>query len=314
MRHQIIVVDDNSTDATAELVRGFEDKHPRIRLMPGGLLPGGWAGKPHACHIGAEGATAKWLCFMDADTVPGRQLLSSAVRVAEARGIDLLSLEPFQELGTCWERLILPVGFFLLAVTQDLNRVNNPSSPDAVANGQFILVRREVYEAIGGHAAVHDQIAEDSALARMAKRRGYRLAVLGAESLVRTRMYTDWPSLWEGLSKSVAQIVGSVRASVVVGIAAALLALIAVMLPIWTLAAAITEPTGMKIAAAILAWLAVLALVAVHIEESRHFRIPFWYGLLFPAGYILGAAVAINSALEHVRGQVRWKGRVYSPR
>ncbi len=163
-RLRIIVVDDNSTDGTAALVGRIAAEDARVVLIHGRPPPPGWAGKPHACAQGADAAGAGRLCFLDADTVPRPALMRTAVLAARERGIDLLSLEPFQELGGFAERLIIPSGMFLIAFTQDPSRVNDPTLPDATANGQFLLFRREAYEAVGGFAAVRDEICEDRAL------------------------------------------------------------------------------------------------------------------------------------------------------
>src|SRR5207248_7969753 len=103
----------------------------RVQLLAGAALPGGWAGKPHACWQGAAAAgKVDWLCFIDADTTADPPLLRTAIAAAEARGLDMLSVQPFQELGSWSERLVLPAGFFFVAFTQDLRRVNDPNQPD----------------------------------------------------------------------------------------------------------------------------------------------------------------------------------------
>src|SRR5581483_9446052 len=129
-------------------------------------------------------------------------LLRAAVGEALRRRVDLLSLEPRQELVTLWERLVIPAGLFVLAFLRDFRSLNDPASPQAAANGQFILIRRAVYDRIGGHAAVRDAICEDRALAQAAKDAGCSVALLGAATLARTRMYRNLPALWEGLRKN----------------------------------------------------------------------------------------------------------------
>jgi chlorobactene glucosyltransferase len=305
---QIIVVNDNSTDATAARVREFQT----VRLIEGQPLPPGWAGKPHACWQGASATTAEWLCFMDADTVANPGLLASAVEAAERRGLDMLSLEPYQELGSFWERLIIPAGFFLLAFQQDLRRVNNPDAADAVANGQFILVRRSAYVAVGGHAAVRAEICEDSALALAVKRSGRKLALIGAEKLIRTRMYTGLFSLWQGLSKNVTEMLGGPGVTAMVAMAALFLGVASLALPAWAWPH-IWHGGIVERVSAVAIWLPSLALLGTHIAGAIYFGIPFWYGFLFPFGYIFGAAIALNSVRWRRRGRVSWKGRIYEP-
>jgi glycosyltransferase involved in cell wall biosynthesis len=380
---RVIVVDDGSTDRTAEIVSHRAQADERLGLLKGQPLPRGWLGKPWAVTQGAhrvtlgceEGASscpspgtpgevgrgfikaaspaeapslpspgvpgegghspqrnaapdaegklrpgfaagnrqAEWLCFIDADTFATPSLIATAVHIATARAIDMLSLEPFQELGSFWERLIMPAGFFLLAFSQDLGRVNDPACPDAVANGQFILIRASVYQSVGGHAAVRGHIAEDSALARRVKAGGHRLAVLGADELIRTRMYRDLPSLWEGLTKTATLIVGGVRPMIFFAIAAIVLGSATLLLPLWTGLAMLHPHSSWCTAGFVLALMGSLAMFGVHIGGAVYFRIPFWYGVLFPMGYTVGSAVGFASAWRHARGRVGWKGRVYSP-
>jgi chlorobactene glucosyltransferase len=320
-RLRLTVVDDSSTDATAAIVGELAARDDRLRLINGPPLPAGWTGKPHACWQAASDARTadaseadSYLCFIDADTISEPGLISSAVTLAQNRGFDMLSLEPFQILITPGERLVLPAGFFLLAFSLDLGEVNDPASPEATANGQFILIRRRVYEAVGGHAAVKGEISEDSALAKVVKHNGNRLGLIGAEGLIRTRMFRSFGAVWDGLGRNAVDTVGGIGWAVFFACAGMLLATLAVAAPLVTSLVLWGNPSdGMALAGCITAWAGTLAMLGVHIGAANHFRIPLYYGLLFPIGYVLAAAVGINSASLHLRGKVAWKGRVYSP-
>ncbi|HLJ52148.1 MAG TPA: glycosyltransferase family A protein, partial [Rhizomicrobium sp.] len=157
-RLRVIVVDDNSTDDTAAIVRRIAQEDDRVTLIDAGALPPGWAGKPHACWRGARGATGEWLCFVDADTRAEPALLRTAVVAAQRRGLAMLSLAPRQELNSFYDRLLLPLGFLIIAATQDVTRMTGISPGGVVANGQFILVEAKAYFALGGHAAVRAAI------------------------------------------------------------------------------------------------------------------------------------------------------------
>jgi chlorobactene glucosyltransferase len=313
-RLRIIVVDDNSTDSTAEQAARLASGFPRLDLLAGAPLRDGWKGKPFACWQAAQEAVTStsppaWLCFIDADTRAQPALLRSALRTATSRNIDMLSLEPFQELLTFWERLIIPAGFFLLAFSQDLRRVNDPHCPDAFANGQFILIRREVYQAVGGHAAIGNAISEDTALARRVKHAGHHLAVLGAESLITPRMYTSLDELWQGISINLVIMVGGTPRTILFALVGIALGVGAVALPIvgWMHAG-----NGIHLAGALFASIASLALFGVHIGAAVYFRIPFRYGLLFPLAYLVGAVLAGNSVLVRARNRIPWKDRIYA--
>ena len=193
----------NSQDGTAAAVERFSAQDSRVRLASAGALPDGWVGKPHACWRGALLAECDWLCFVDADVRAAPQLVAAAVTAAEAQGIDMLSLQPLQELGSFWERTIMPAGLLVLACAKSLNA----GAEDAV-NGQFLLIRRTAYFQVGGHSAVRAEIAEDKALAARVKEAGFDFRVLAAERLARTRMYRNFASLWEGLSKNATEVLG----------------------------------------------------------------------------------------------------------
>lgn len=311
-RLQIITVDDDSSDDTAAIIRRTATADSRVRLLEAAALPAGWAGKPHACWIGALAADAEWLCFLDADTIAEPALMRCAMLAARQRNLDMMSLAPFQELSGFLDRLLIPVGFLLIAVTMDPARANRPDSSEATANGQFILVRGEDYFRVGGHSAVRDQICEDTALAREMKAAGLRVGLLGSETLIRTRMYRTAGDLWEGLSKNVVETFGGPAWTSMIAASALLLAWITPVLPLLAIIAAIREPHPVEIASASIALLAAAAVVGTQLALARHFRIPLWYGLLFPLSCSAGALLVAYGVFRNLRGRVSWKGRIYS--
>ncbi|HEX6443216.1 MAG TPA: glycosyltransferase [Stellaceae bacterium] len=307
----ITVVDDGSQDATAELVRRSVSADPRVSLREAGVLPAGWLGKPHACWRGANSVAADWLCFIDADVSAAPELLAAAVATAERDCIDMLSLTPFQELGSFWERLIVPAGLVLIACAKDLRRVDDPASAEIFANGQFILIRRAVYFAVGGHAAVRGEVCEDKALAARVKAAGYRFRLRGAEHLARTRMYRDLPSLWEGFSKNATEIMGDGVNTLGAASLALAIGWAALLLPLLTVCIAIEQPWLAPILGAAFALLGTFAVLGIQIGTARHFRLPAAYGLLFPFAYTAVAALAWHSVGLRREGRVTWKGRTY---
>jgi glycosyltransferase involved in cell wall biosynthesis len=205
MGFEIIVVDDHSTDRTREIAMTFAASHPHVvRVIEAGSLPDGWTGKNNAVVTGARAAHGEWLLFTDADTVHLPGSLARAVKEAGDNKADLLSYSPEQIAVTFWEMAVLPVVFAELARQYPPSKVSDPNSLAAAANGQYILVKREAYDAAGGHAAIAASILEDVALAQAVKARGRKIRFRYAADAVRTRMYRNWPQLRDGWTKNLA--------------------------------------------------------------------------------------------------------------
>lgn len=315
----IIVIDDRSTDATAQIVREIAQRNPLVKLIEGKHLEVGWAGKPHALCQGAQAVRAilnevvenQWLCFMDADTAAQPALLRTAVSVAQTRKLDLLSLQPEQELIGPWERLIMPCGFFLVAFTQDVRQANDPNDPNAHANGQFMLIRRQRYEAVGGYEKLRAEVWEDSAMARLVKASGGGVGVMGTKNLIHARMYRDFGSLWYGLSRQAAALLGTALGCVIAALSALILACASFLLPIASVVILFERGAdAMTVGAAACGFAGSLALLGTHLGAARYFKIPMWYGALFPLGYLMGAGIAVHAAMSRMRNTVVWKGRV----
>lgn len=312
-RLSVIVVDDDSSDDTAAIVANLAQRDHRITLLHTPPLPPGWKGKVHACCAGAAAAPrdAEWLCFLDADMRAAPRAVTSAVAAAADRNLELLTLAPRHELESFAERLMLPCGLYLLGFYQDLARIQAPDSDQVVATGQFMLIRRTAYDAVGGHAPVHAEICEDLELALIMKRQGYRVLLMDGNSLLSTRMYTGWATLWPGFAKNLVQLLGGAGRTLLAAPIIVLLAWVAVWLPLLDLAAVLHGTSGAAVALA-LAGLGTSALLGLHVGGAVHFRIPWWYGLLFPLGYTAGAVMALDSIRWRLTRRVHWKGRVYT--
>lgn len=197
---QITVVDDGSTDRTRAIAESF----PGVRVLSAGELRTGMTGKVNALVIGAAGSAAEWLLFTDADTFHYPGSLAASVREAENRKVDLLSYSPEQETASWWELAVMPLVFADLVRTYSSESVNDPANATVAANGQYILVRRDVYEALGGHSVLPLNVLEDIELAKLFKVSGHRIWFGHGAGMVRTRMYRTFSAMWEGWSKGLA--------------------------------------------------------------------------------------------------------------
>ncbi|MCU0226329.1 MAG: glycosyltransferase [Bryobacterales bacterium] len=193
----VIVVNDASTDATESAAR-----KAGALVVDAPPLPQGALGKPNACQRGASAADSRWLLFVDADTWYAPEFAASFVAYAEAEKLEMVSSFLRQHTLTAPERVILPYAFALYFVGVNAANVNSAISREALANGQCLLVRRDAYEKLGGHAAVLDSVIEDVALARLAKDKELITRVVRAESMGNVRMYDSLPAIWRGFEKN----------------------------------------------------------------------------------------------------------------
>jgi chlorobactene glucosyltransferase len=310
---EFIVVDDRSSDETPRILSELEKADARLHIVHGVELPPGWAGKPHALVQGAAAARGEWLCFMDADTFAEPGLLWSTYRTAMEQQADMFSILTEQELGSFWERTILPLVFLGLSYGFPAQRVNDPHAPDAIANGQFILVKRSVYEKIGGHTAVKSRIDEDKAIAILAKHSGYRLIIADGRMVARTRMYTSLAEMWEGWTKNI--YLGLQDRLWLLLFGAFLGLVVSVMLPLWLFGGIVCLASGggnpavvVTIEAAVL-W---IYLILKRLEACRAFRISGGYAFTFPLGALIFTCMMTASAYNVISGRgVLWKGRRY---
>lgn len=309
---EILVVNDRSTDGTAQVARAYAARDARVRVIEGEELPAGWFGKPWACLQGYRHARGDLILFTDADTRHAPELLGRAVAALEAERADLVTVIGRLVCESFWERVIQPIIFALLAFRFTPKVVNGARrARDVIANGQFILVTRAGYEAIGTHAAVRHEVAEDLALAQLYFRAGRKRFIAYGNEYLATRMYTDLAGIVEGWSKNV--YVGGRRSypdepllraviplMFLLGAAfwllpplALLLALVGV-LPGWAGVAALA--TG----ASALFWVAF----------DAGFGIRPLYGLTYPLGVAMTTWIFARSTRRGER-RIEWRGRRY---
>jgi len=197
-RFEAILVLDRCSDATAEIARRTAAGDPRIRIVENESCPAEWAGKCHAAALGAAAARGDWLLFTDADVRFDRRLVRASVGTARRRGVELLSLMGRLSATRWFEWVLQPAAALSLMRMYPLDRANRAESPRAFANGQFMLFRRDAYEAIGGHAAVREDLLEDLAFARRMAALGRRVGVATASALMEVHMYPTLAAMQAG--------------------------------------------------------------------------------------------------------------------
>ncbi|MGC2193888.1 MAG: glycosyltransferase family 2 protein [Terriglobales bacterium] len=298
---EIIVVDDASTDRT----RSIADSFPEVRVVDPGPLPPGWTGKNNAVTAGAKVARGEWFLFTDADTVHKPGSLARAMAETDEHHAALLSYSPEQEVHGLWEKAIMPVVFAELARRYHPSAVSDPNSPAAAANGQYLLISRATYEAVGGHAALASNLLEDVALACAVKASGRRIFFRFGGDAVRTRMYRTLPQLLEGWTKNLVLLFpNSGRLALIRGLE------FAVLLGGYAFAlfAYLAAAPRFAIAASALTSVVLIFLV----QRIRKAQFSWDANLLAILGLPLFSCLLLRSKLFHERGQVSWKGRTYA--
>jgi glycosyltransferase involved in cell wall biosynthesis len=310
---EVIVVDDNSTDRTGEIAKSFAgtshvggavEALPPLVVISAPPLPGGWTGKNNAMSAGAKIAKGKWLLFTDADTVHKPGSLARAAAEAEQHGAALLSYSPEQEVRGLWEKAVMPVIFAELAATYPPKKVNDPASPIAAANGQYLLISREAYDAVGGHTKIASDLLEDVAMARLVKSSGRKIFFRYGGDAVRTRMYRSWAQMKEGWTKNLQLLFPRPRALAIVRGAEFVLIcgnLVAGILALLMKRFEVTSTTFL------------LAFVVAARVWTRIRRAHFAVGsnLLALGGLAIFTYLLLRSAGMHRTGDVSWKGRSY---
>jgi glycosyltransferase involved in cell wall biosynthesis len=297
---EIIVVDDGSTDRTRAIAQSFAE----VRVISPEPLPDAWTGKNNAVVAGAKEAHAPWLLFTDADTVHLPGSLARALAEAKREGADLLSYSPEQLVVTFAERAVMPVVFAELASQYPPQKVREHSSGQSseivAANGQYLLVRRATYDAVGGHAAVATEILEDVALARLFRNRGKHVYFRYGGDAVRTRMYRNWPQLREGWTKNLALLFRQPER----------LALQSLFL--WCMA---WSALGVAVSGAVSHHLARIAFALSWLLLYRRIRVADFSTannlIAIACGLPMFAYLLLRSKKAHASGQVSWKDRAY---
>jgi chlorobactene glucosyltransferase len=314
---EVIVLDDCSTDSTPVILADLAAGDFRLHPISGSDLPKGWAGKPHALHQASAVAGGEWLCFIDADTFISPATLSSCYAKALETQTDMFTIMTFQILGSFWEKVVMPLVMTGLSAGFSPRKINDPKRKDAIANGQFILIKRAVYDAIGGHESIKASIVEDKAIAEQTKWSGYRLIIADGMQMARTRMYTSLTEMWEGWTKNIYLGLRDQPSLMALGVFAAFLAVIvSLFLPAWPLLGffGFVNGGGWMAMSVILESLLVWAyMIYARSMIAEKMQISPWYAFTTSLGAAVFGAMMFTSAWNVLsRKGVTWKGRVYT--
>jgi glycosyltransferase involved in cell wall biosynthesis len=304
---EILVVNDQSTDKTAAVVREWMERLPQLRLLETEELPAGWVGKNNAVWLGAREAKGEWLLFTDADAVHSGDSAARALAIAAKENAALVSFSPEQIMETWYEKSLIPYVYCRLARRFTYAEVNDPGKTAAAANGQFLMIRRDAYEAVGGHASVAGDVLEDVALAKGVKGAGYRIWFGSGKGIVGVRMYRSFVAMWEGWRKNLYPLMGGSGGGVGKEMARALVPFLA------TAIAAVSTwrftGSGMgAIGVLVLGWIGMSVAYDGELRRNQFPQRLIWYGI---PGRLLFVGILWASYRGHRRGKLEWKGREY---
>jgi len=315
----VIAIDDRSSDQTGAVMDEIAAADPRLRVLHITQPPApGWTGKNNALYTAAKDASGDWLLFVDSDVVLEPDALSVAMSVSLRKQFDLLSLLPRLESHTLWESLLVPLAgsaastLYLIALTNSANYTGRP-----FANGQFLLINRRSYDAIGGHATVRDRFCEDVEIAILLKKGGMRPRVCWGNEFASVRMYDSLASIFRGWSRIFYSArVGSPRTALS-GIAFLLFCCFSGYLALAWALFQLLRPTGGIHTHLALAWLIASTL---HLSMLTYFvgKMYLWSGnprrnaLLFPLGGAMLMAIFVKALKMCVTKKVEWRGTAYS--
>jgi len=294
---EIIILDDASCDGTADIARAVAGAERRIRIMTGQPVPPHWLGKPYACHqLAAAARSSDVLVFVDADVRLAPHAVRMAVGLLDRYDLDFVSPYPRQVATGVAERIVQPLLQWSWLTFLPLRLAERGSRPSmAVANGQFLVVRRRAYDRAGGHAAVRDAVLDDVALARTLRRQGARGGLADGTDLAACRMYNGWVDLREGYAKSLWAAFGSEPG------AFAVLALLAVMYVIPPIAMARGSVVGT---------VGYLAGVTGRMLAARRSGARVWPdSVAHPLSVLVLGWLTTRSIVRRRQASLTWKGR-----
>lgn len=313
---ELIVIDDRSTDRTGEIIEGYAKRDSRVKYVQGKDAPSGWIGKCNALAHAVGYASGDWYIFTDADTLHAKTSIRDAVAYSISNKIDLMSFVPMQELGSFWEKMVMPTLLSSFVLGDPFHSVNNPRKTRAYAYGQYIICRRSSYDALGGHQSVRDEIVEDHAIARVFKEKGYKILVADGKTMYSVRMYTDLESMWQGWTKNLYSLIDSHVINLVAIIALLNLVLLTPFLEAFAVAGmwlqADPSPLLMPLTVLVVAQLFVLTLWFRLTGEHRA-GTTWWHFFWLPFGSISVTVLQLHAAYLVLSGtKVNWKGRQYT--
>jgi len=303
---EVIVLDDHSMDETPRILTRLSRQDDRLRVLDGAPLPDGWLGKHWACHQLGEAATGEVILFTDADTRHAPDMLRASLSAMIAENADLVTAFPHEEVVTWGERLLVPIigfGIFTFIPVRLVQKLRLAAL--SVTIGQFMLFRKAAYDAIGGYAAVRNEIVDDMCLGRRIITGGYAWRLMDGTQHFSCRMYHDFWEVVNGFSKSLFAVFDYRILPYLIG---------------WTVVgttfiepavALVSRWAGHPLTSLPIehATLAVLLSITLWMTVYRRFKFPAYLVFYYPLSLALFLGVVARSFIQTTTGTATWKDR-----
>ena len=304
---QVIVLDDNSTDRTWQILQEFAAKDPKLILIKGKPLPDDWLGKHWACHQLAQVANGELLVYVDADTYHEPGMLRGAAAAIIYEKAALISALPRQIVVSWSEMLSIPAFYLgmLCGVPLELTRLQRNPLLFAIL-GQFLVFRRDTYDAAGGYAAVRHNVVDDIAIGRRVHAMGLKYKLLDGDGLVSCRMYSNFEQVWKGLTKSTFATFNFDPYFLTL---MWILVIIFFVSPPVVLVIGLAQPQ-VPVEITAMAGIAVFLNLVLWTVSHLRFHFPLYLILIYPFSAIFMTVVALASMILTIQGKALWKGRI----
>lgn len=307
---EIIVIDDRSTDRTPQILNNLKPASQLLRVLKISELPQGWTGKTHALYQGSKIARGKWFLFTDADTVHSPLSLKSSIIYAIRHDIDFLSLYPSSRSNSFWEKITQPLGGGILHLWYPFEQVNNPNNKISFANGQFILIKRQCYQDIGGHENVKGELLEDVAMAEIAKTKCKKIRMAYGFSLFSTRMYKGILNIWRGWRRIFGVLMRKKKTRYPVSLG--LISLFSLLPFVIVFNISLISKGGIWL---IIYLINIFDIIFLYLTTGTIYRLsknnPFW-SIFHPVGCFIMFSVILDASIREIfRRPIRWRGTLY---
>jgi glycosyltransferase involved in cell wall biosynthesis len=312
--YEIIAIDDSSEDATGKIIQEYTKKDSKIIHVSARPKPDGWMGKNWACMEGYKKATGEILLFTDSDTRHSKNMISLAVSHLLSLELDALTVIPKMICLDVWTKITLPVLSTFLHTRFSALRVNDPAKKTGYFFGSFFVIKRHVYEAVGTHQGVRQEIIEDGALGKKVKESGHKMRMVRGDHLIDAVWARDWSSLWNGLKRIMIPLYLQSR-SIAVGIFFAVLFLLLMPYALLVYSAVFFD---VSLSFSALFWVSVISsglLYGAGLLDARSLSIKMSHAVCGPVGsFVIVAGFLCGMLQAKSKMAVSWRGRAYSMR